>query len=151
MTPLDLAAVYDAHGASLFRHALALLRNAADAEDAVQIALGRVAGATGVRDARAFLHAVVRREALRIAARRRARPLDFDLVAPRNETQREEAERINAALARLPPEQREVVVLHVLEDMTFAAIGAILAIPADTAASRYRYARTKLEAWLNDD
>jgi len=44
----------------------------------------------------------------------------------------------------LPPEQRAVVHLKLWEEMTFEQIAATLDIPANTAASRYRYAIDKL-------
>ena len=51
---------------------------------------------------------------------------------------------IETALAALPPEQREIVHLKVYEDQTFEQIANLLAIPPNTAASRYRYAMDKL-------
>jgi RNA polymerase sigma-70 factor, ECF subfamily len=45
-------------------------------------------------------------------------------------------------------EQREVVHLKLLEGLTFDEIARLLAIPPNTAASRYRYAIDKLRAGL---
>jgi RNA polymerase sigma-70 factor (ECF subfamily) len=53
---------------------------------------------------------------------------------------RERARLLQAALARLPESQREVVTLKIWGELTFAEIAAALDIPANTAASRYRYA-----------
>ena len=53
--------------------------------------------------------------------------------------QREDSERIQSMLARLPEEQREAVVLHVWGELTFAEIGTALGISINTAAARYRY------------
>jgi len=47
-------------------------------------------------------------------------------------------------LAALPEEQRVVVHLKTWEQRTFRQIADILGIPANTAASRYRYALDKL-------
>ncbi|MGY8716457.1 MAG: RNA polymerase sigma factor, partial [Verrucomicrobiia bacterium] len=49
----------------------------------------------------------------------------------------------------LPSEQREVVVLKVWGGLTFAQIAEQLDLSANTAASRYRYALTKLREALN--
>jgi RNA polymerase sigma-70 factor (ECF subfamily) len=49
------------------------------------------------------------------------------------------------ALAGLPVEQREVVVLKIYEGFTFAQIGELTEVSPNTAASRYRYALAKLE------
>ena len=47
---------------------------------------------------------------------------------------------IEEALRGLPVEQREVLVLKIWGELTFEQIAAQLGIPANTAASRYRYA-----------
>jgi RNA polymerase sigma-70 factor (ECF subfamily) len=44
----------------------------------------------------------------------------------------------------LPAEQREVITLKVWGDLTFSEIGEALEIPANTAASRYRYGLAEL-------
>ena len=56
---------------------------------------------------------------------------------------------IEEALAQLPAEQREVVVLKLWAGLSFPAIGEALDIPANTAASRYRYALERLRQHLN--
>ncbi len=49
-----------------------------------------------------------------------------------------------AKVASLPEEQRAVLHLKVWEQRTFRQIAGILGIPANTAASRFRYALDKL-------
>jgi len=51
---------------------------------------------------------------------------------------------IQGALAGLPAEQREVITLKLWGDLTFSEIGEALEIPANTAASRYRYGLAEL-------
>ena len=51
---------------------------------------------------------------------------------------------LEKALADLPEEQREVVVLRVWGEMTLQAAADVLDVPLNTAASRYRYALDKL-------
>jgi RNA polymerase sigma-70 factor (ECF subfamily) len=53
-----------------------------------------------------------------------------------------------AALDRLPHDQREVVVMKIWNELTFAEIGEALGISLNTAASRYRYALTGLKRIL---
>lgn len=148
----DLAAAYDRYGAGLYRHAVALTGRREDAEDALQTVFVKLArrlrDGAEIRDLGAYLHTAVRREALRSRPRRTVPLEEPDLVVARNGRSPRDAERLNAALRRLPAEQREVVVLHVWEGMTFRAIGDVLGVSMDTAASRYRYARQKLERWL---
>ena len=61
----------------------------------------------------------------------------------------ERANRLEEAVVQLPSEQREVVVLKVWGGLTFAQIAEQLDLSANTAASRYRYALTKLREALN--
>ena len=56
--------------------------------------------------------------------------------------------RLAEALGQLPPDQRAVVHLKLWEDLTFDEISRTLGIPANTAASRYRYGLDKLRARL---
>lgn len=50
------------------------------------------------------------------------------------------------ALAGLPPEQREVIVLKIWHSHTFEAIGDLLDVSPNTVAGRYRYGIEKLKA-----
>jgi RNA polymerase sigma-70 factor (ECF subfamily) len=50
-----------------------------------------------------------------------------------------------AAVDRLPVEQREVLVMKIWNELTFAEIGQALGISQNTAASRYRYALVALK------
>ncbi len=60
----------------------------------------------------------------------------------------DEATRVRSALRELPAEQREVVTLHLHGGLKFREIAETLAIPLDTATSRYRYALQKLRMRL---
>jgi RNA polymerase sigma-70 factor, ECF subfamily len=51
-------------------------------------------------------------------------------------------------LAKLPPEQREAVVLKIWNRLTFEEIGGLLEISPNTAAGRYRYGLQKIKAQL---
>jgi RNA polymerase sigma-70 factor (ECF subfamily) len=52
------------------------------------------------------------------------------------------------ALAELPHEQREVIVLKIWNRCTFEEIGALLDVSPNTAAGRYRYGLQKLRTSL---
>ncbi len=58
-------------------------------------------------------------------------------------------ERLEAALAKLPPEQREVFLMR-REDMSFREIAAIQKCPLNTALSRMRYVTMFLRKELED-
>jgi len=56
---------------------------------------------------------------------------------------------IEAAMEKLPPEQREVLVMKIWGELTFKEIGKSLGISQNTAASRYRYALKALRQELS--
>ena len=58
------------------------------------------------------------------------------------------AAQADTALARLPVHQREAVILKIYEDFTFAEVGNITGVSANTAGSRYRYGLAKLARFL---
>jgi RNA polymerase sigma-70 factor (ECF subfamily) len=66
-------------------------------------------------------------------------------------TYKEDAKRISAALAQIPFEQREVVVLHLHGDMKFREIAKLQAVSIKTVQSRYRYGLDKLRSLLNGE
>jgi RNA polymerase sigma-70 factor (ECF subfamily) len=66
-------------------------------------------------------------------------------VAPAFEIEDDAQRALVAALDHLPAEQREVLVMKIWNDLTFAEIASALEISQNTAASRYRYALTALK------
>lgn len=151
-----LADAYDSHGAALFRYAAVLCASRSFAEDAVQQAFTKLA-ALGSRIAEIeslphYLRTAVRNESFRLLQTPRLTPLhdDAPFLEPVDAALQNEEERraVQSALAGLPAEQREIVHLKVYESQTFQEIAALLGIPANTAASRYRYAIEKLRERL---
>ena len=63
----------------------------------------------------------------------------------------EELQQLRQAMAQLPYEQREVILLHLQAAMTFKSIARMLALSADTVKSRYRYGLDKLRLILDDE
>ena len=63
----------------------------------------------------------------------------------------EESQRINNALAQLPLEQREVIVLHLHGGMKFREIASLHNAALKTIQSRYRYGLDKLRSLLNSE
>lgn len=62
----------------------------------------------------------------------------------------EQAGRLTEALARLPMEQRETIVLHLNGGMKFKEISRLQKIPLSTVQGRYRYGLDKLRAILKE-
>ncbi len=65
-------------------------------------------------------------------------------VQPKFAIEDESQQALAAAVDGLPHEQREVLVMKIWNDLTFAEIGSALGISQNTAASRYRYALAAL-------
>jgi RNA polymerase sigma-70 factor (ECF subfamily) len=153
-----LGALFDLTSQRLVRFALAVTRNQHDAEDAVQTSLVRVASQPQLLLPAtcpwAYLLRMVRNESLLIARRKKrwsmaANLNDLVTVCGVDEVEREETYRaVWLALRTLPPEQAEVVVLKIWEEMTFAQIATVLEESPNTIASRYQYAMTKLSKRL---
>jgi RNA polymerase sigma factor (sigma-70 family) len=62
----------------------------------------------------------------------------------------EQAGRLTEALARLPMEQRETIVLHLNGGMKFKEISRLQKIPLSTVQGRYRYGLDKLRTILKE-
>jgi RNA polymerase sigma factor (sigma-70 family) len=144
----------------LRRYARALAGNRDDADDLVQDTLERAWARAvlwrGVVDMRAWLFGIMHN--LHVDGLRRGRiatvPIDAD--TPEGEIAPTQGERLavldlQAALDRLPPEQREIVLLVALEDMPYADIAATLGIPIGTVMSRLARGRERLRALLDGD
>ena len=58
---------------------------------------------------------------------------------------------LDAALARLPDDQREALVLGVLEGMSYQELADIAGCAVGTAKSRVFRARRQLEAWMTGE
>jgi RNA polymerase sigma-70 factor (ECF subfamily) len=128
----------------------------AEAEDIVQEAFVRFWRRQHSISNRALLYATVRSTALdrlrsdqRRARREAAVALDgAQHLEPQFTTVDEGQQMLAAAVERLPNEQREVVILKIWNELTFAEIGSVLEISQNTAASRYRYALGALKKIL---
>jgi RNA polymerase sigma-70 factor (ECF subfamily) len=159
--PLDLTQLYDAHASALYAFLLNLTRCEGDTRDVLQEIFLRIARnpnlLAGARDPRAFLLRLAHNQAIDSMRRRTSysgaierlsqEPAEIFVPAPSEEI---DAFRVavTGALADLPEEQRAIVHLKLWENMTFAQIAETLAIPQNTAASRYRYALDKLRTLL---
>ena len=151
------------HGPAMLLLARQVVPVRGDAEDVVQEAFVRFwANRERAADPAAYLFACVRSAALdwrrsgarrgrrEEAAARRGAASEAPLFAPTVEHDERRAA-IEAALSTLPESQREVLVMKVWARLTFPQIAVALDIPADTAASRYRYALAKLREQLTEE
>jgi len=80
--------------------------------------------------------------------RRIARELESHRWFERSEGETPQEQAAMRALAQLPREQREVIVLKIWHQHTFEMIGELLEVSPNTVAGRYRYGLQKLKAHL---
>ena len=98
------------------------------------------------------------RDRMRRAARRRtielsgAGPIQSNAKSPvQMVISGEQMRRLSDAMAELPYEQREVIVLRLHGDMRFRQIAASQGVSIKTVLSRYRYGLRKLRSRLNGE
>jgi RNA polymerase sigma-70 factor (ECF subfamily) len=102
----------------------------------------------------AWLYRLARDRCFRILRRGRLRAESFaldELVDPGadlNDFRPEEAARVHAALDRLAPEHREVLVLRFLEEMSYDDVARVTSTPLGTVRSRIHYAKRALRRIL---
>lgn len=156
-------ALYDHYALRLYRVAWRLLRDAHMAEDAVQevfLSLLKVGNRLAdVQDLRTYLFSCVRRTAQKLKANQSRWRTFNEVVGPERERcclpsdpgLPSLSDRFLRALQRLPWEQQEVLVLKIDGQLTFAEIGLVVGISANTAASRYRYALEKLREYVKGE
>ena len=141
-----------------------LTRDPADAEDVTQEAMLRALrffdGFDGGEDARPWLLTIVRNTGLDWLRRNHPAALvgDGETVLERLETgeddperaalRHDESRRVDRAVAALPLEFREVIVLREFEDLSYKEIAAITGIPMGTVMSRLARARALLRRIL---
>jgi len=150
----EIARLYDAYAAGLYRYALMLLGDRALAEDAIHQVFSRMVAAASSRIDRPdhYLRRAVRNECYTLLRRRRDDAVDDrPLLEPVDGASVDHDERlaIEAALRELPVDQREVLTLKVYEGLTFREIAEVTDAPLNTVASRYRYAIDKMRAALD--
>ena len=157
-----LEEVYDQYARALYRYALSILGSSEDAEDAVQEVIVRMARERKrlrkVRNLRAYLFAAARNSAYTILRSRRRRDglheairTDFFTTPAAGPDDRPiESAMLLRALAELPIEQREVLVLKVFDQLTFKEIAETVGGPVSTITSRYRYGIARLRQALDE-
>lgn len=160
-----LAVLYDRFGGPAYRLALRILRDSALAEDAVQdafLAAWRTAASFRPDRAKAstWLLTLVHRRAVdlvRREERRRADPLGdgIDPAGPERTDDtaavREERRRVQSALGRLAPDQRQALELAYYGGLSQSEIAERLGVPLGTVKSRMFSGLAKLRDALGGE
>jgi RNA polymerase sigma-70 factor (ECF subfamily) len=139
-----LPALVSQYAGTLYRVAYSVLRNSADAEDAVQEAFLRVLRhrdtLSEVRDQRVWLIRIVWNIVLDRKRRSKTRPETDDVS---------ELARVLACVEQLPGKERQVMMLSAFEELTSVEIASVVGITESSVRSRLFRAR-KLMAGLLD-
>jgi RNA polymerase sigma-70 factor, ECF subfamily len=147
------AALYDQHKNMVFKTAFLILRERAEAEDALQEVFAKVAGALASYDPRrgaftTWLYRITVNECLN--RRRRARPVRLDPrdSPPTPEAQVAADEEMEQALAGLSDKLRAVIVLRYYAGLPYDQIAETLDVPVGTVKSRINQAIQTLRAFM---
>jgi len=159
-----LRRIYEKYLDSMLTLAMGLLNDRAAAEDVVHDVFvsfaslgpgfrlrGRLSGylATSVvnrvRDRRRRLRRQI------AASSRRSEPARESVEPHRAASFAEQAAKLNEAVAQLPAEQREVVLLRLKADMKFREIAKLQQVSINTVVGRYRYGLNRLRSTLNGE
>jgi RNA polymerase sigma-70 factor (ECF subfamily) len=157
----DFERLYDDHAQALFSYLLNFTRNEADTRDVLQEVFVKIAQRpeilNDVGDMRSFLLRLAHNATIDLVRRRGTREkyneqmadeASVDFAPASNPDENAFRLALSEALGDLPSDQRTVVHLKLWENFTFERISEVLAIPLNTAASRYRYGIDKLRQRL---
>lgn len=162
--PEALARIYEKYLDSMLTLAMGLLNDRAAAEDVVHDVFvsfarlgpgfrlrGRLSGylATSVVNRVRDQRRRQRRQTL--ASRRESGTVCESTTPDRVASLNEQATRLNQAVAQLPSEQREVVLLRLKADMKFRDIAKLQQTSVNTVLGRYRYGLNRLRNTLNGE
>lgn len=160
----EVAALYVEHGGELRRFILGVLRDRDLANDVLQatfIKAVQKGHESRAESRKAWLFRVAFHEALVLKRRQQTHQkatLHLARLPRRGSENPEESvvrgevvEQVRAALACLPPEQRDVVQKRIYEEKPFAAIAEDLGVPLGTVLTRMRLGLKKLKTKIEGE
>jgi len=152
-----IAELFENHGRMVYGICRLILRDATEAEDAAQQTFlsayrGLLAGQEP-REPSAWLGTIARNECRARLRGRSTEPLTLVTEPYGDETQREvgrraEAEALCTALAELPPQQRDAIVLREFYGLSYAEVAAALGLSGSAVETLLFRSRRRLQAQL---
>ena len=160
-----LSKIYEKYKNDMLKLANSLLHDTNSAEDVLNDSFVSLAHSLGklhlrgnlksylvacvLNHSRNFYRASLRKKEISIAE---AMNEKTDLNYPqRTAILHEEYKRLENAMAQIPNEQREIIVLHLQSEIKFREIAKLMNISVNTAKSRYRYGLSKLHTLLDNE
>jgi RNA polymerase sigma-70 factor, ECF subfamily len=158
-----LCRIYEKYKGDLLKVAAAHLRNPDEVEDVLHdvfVSFAQTARKFALRGSlKGYLAICIANEARdRNRAVRRQSTVALDHAEPirsgadgpeQSAATQELAQRVIEAMARLPDEQREVILLHLQSQLRFRQIARLQGVSVNTIQSRYRYGMEKLRSIMN--
>ena len=158
--PAAVELMWNRYADDLFAYLLVVLCSRHDAEDVLQTVFVKIAQKryrlAKALNLDAYVYKIARNEASRFISRRKrerkVKSLEESwLIVPEGHKELNDlSEELQTALARLPQQQREVIVMKIYRQKTFLEISRLLGLSQNTAASRYRYGMEKLRILLEN-
>ena len=152
-----IAALYEEHGRLVYGVCRLMLRDPVEAEDAAQqtflSAYRALLGGQEPREPSAWLGTIARNECRTRLRNRRTEPLTLVREPVGDELQREvdrhdEIQALCAALAELPSQQRDAIVLREFYGLSYAEVGAALGLSGAAVESVIFRSRKRLQHQL---
>uniref|UniRef100_A0A7V4XR92 RNA polymerase sigma factor n=1 Tax=Acidobacterium capsulatum TaxID=33075 RepID=A0A7V4XR92_9BACT len=162
-----ITALVEEYAATLYRVAYSVTRNVAEAEDAVQETFLRVLRhrekLPEIRDRRVWLVRIVWNVVLDKKRRAKTRPETDDITeharslraagfsADQQAISSQQYQRILALIDRLPPKERDAILLSAVEELSTAQAAAVLGTTESSIRSRIFRARRVLAEMLDQE
>ena len=159
-----LRRIYEKYEARLLTVATALLNDIGAAEDVLHntfVAFAQSAGRIKIKGSlKNFLATCVANRCRDLMRKRRRNTESIEIADTFASDEKgpdlaavcsEEVEKLASAIASLPYEQREVIVLHIKAGLMFKQIADMQKISVNTIQRRYRYGIDKLRSLLNSE
>ena len=158
-----LCQIYQRYKNDLYGFALSLLHDVQTAEDVVHdvfVSFAQKSGQYTLKGKlRNYLLAGVANRSRDLWRRKshKDRPLDETVAMPATQYSpeqyrilTEEYTLLQKVLSKIPYEQRQIILLHLHQDLTFRQVACTLGISINTVQSRYRYGLEKLSTLLKE-
>lgn len=155
-----LQSLYSQYSSQLYRYSLVLTSSVEDAQDTVQEVFSCVSREwrrlMEVDNIRAYLYIATRNASYSILRKRKRSKALHETICvdlanacvPMEKQTSATIISIRSALSELTLEQREVIVLKILNQMTFKEIADTMKVSLNTVAGRYRYGIEKIRIAL---
>lgn len=155
--------IYEKYKRDLLVLAVALLNDASAAEDVMHDVFASFVEGIGkfrlTGSLKAYLATCVANRARNVSKQRHRRNVGLDetqavSLNPKSPHQsvvcNEELQKLSLAVAQLPYEQREVIMLHLQCGLSFKGIAKLNGISVNTVKSRYRYGLERLRTFFGE-